>query len=219
MTTVAKNKNPALLLLPLAGIFIFVILFVIAMWVYPGGNPRNEQAKGFSLIHNYLCNLLSESTLGVINPSRPIAIAALFSIVAALALFWYFVPLFFERKSRYQKVIQYAGVFSMLSNLFLFTSYHDAAINISGIPCLIALLLTLRELYLAKQYGILQYGLVSLVAILAMMFVYYTKLGIYYLPIIQKIALLLSISWFIVLILLLYRKAKTNVYRQAFIAK
>ena len=64
-------KEPVLLLLPYAGMAIFVILYVIAALEYPGGSYAEPNVEGFSFWHNYLCDLLDKRAInGSINTAR-----------------------------------------------------------------------------------------------------------------------------------------------------
>ena len=52
------NKHYSILFIPLLGMLLFVILYVIAAYHYPGGSYVNPSQSGFSFRYNYLCDLL-----------------------------------------------------------------------------------------------------------------------------------------------------------------
>ncbi len=66
-----------LVLLPLYGIFLFFLLYVVAASLYAGGSQVDKTAKGFSLMHNYWCDLLADKAQNdESNAAQPIAISA-----------------------------------------------------------------------------------------------------------------------------------------------
>lgn len=67
------------MLAPILGVIIFVILYIIATLLYPGGSQIEKNAIGFSWVNNYWCNLLNESaTNGQPNSAKPVAMAGMF---------------------------------------------------------------------------------------------------------------------------------------------
>jgi hypothetical protein len=52
--------NRKILLLPPVGILIFILLYIVAAFFYPGGSEFDTHSDGFSWKHNYWCNLLNE---------------------------------------------------------------------------------------------------------------------------------------------------------------
>eukprot|EP01041_Mallomonas_annulata_P035984 gene35984-59008_t len=53
----------------------------------------NQNAKGFSWVHNFWCNLLNETAInGEKNSARPIALVAMLVLSASLSLFWIIFP-------------------------------------------------------------------------------------------------------------------------------
>ncbi|MFN7116301.1 MAG: hypothetical protein ACK4TA_05840, partial [Saprospiraceae bacterium] len=46
-------------LTPLVGIVLFLVLYIVAAFYYPGGSNADHSAKGFSIVHNYWCDLLA----------------------------------------------------------------------------------------------------------------------------------------------------------------
>ena len=97
-----SSKRPVILLLtPLAGIFLFLILYIIAAWLYPGGSKVDPQASGFSVLHNYWCDLFDVVAYnGSANPSRPIALIAMIILTGSFALLWYVLPRLFTVSSK-----------------------------------------------------------------------------------------------------------------------
>src|SRR5829696_8591889 len=78
------------LLWPLAGIMLFVILYIFAAILYPGGSQADKRSIGFSWLNNYWCNLVNEKAInGQVNIAQPLAIFAMFILGLSLAVFWY----------------------------------------------------------------------------------------------------------------------------------
>ncbi|MCB0627307.1 MAG: hypothetical protein KDC43_26170, partial [Saprospiraceae bacterium] len=128
-------KSPAhWALLPIAGIGLFAILFLVAAGLYPGGSQHDPQAAGFSWAHNYWCHLLNDRALnGNSNPARPVALAGMFVLCSALAVFWYLLPSALDLGRWMARTVQVSGPASMTLALFIFTSYHDPLIVAASI--------------------------------------------------------------------------------------
>jgi len=199
-----KRQN-FFILIPCLGILLFVILYIIATLNYPGGSTADKTAKGFDWLHNYWCDLTGEiAKNGEINSARPIALAAMLILCSSLTFFWYYLPLLFNN-FRYNNVIRYCGILSMLIAMFLFTGYHDMVINIAGTLGCIALSFTFAGLYQNKLYNHFFTGLFCLVLILFNYFIYQTSYLRYLLPIVQKITFICFLSWICLMNIQIYR--------------
>ena len=61
-------------------------LVVIAIYLYPGGSSLDQNQSGYSLLHNYWCDLLDATAYnGQINIGRYFAMAA--GMLACIALY------------------------------------------------------------------------------------------------------------------------------------
>ncbi len=75
------------------GVFIFIVLYFIAAFLYPGGSTADKASGSFSLLNNYWFDLLSyKAKGGENNISRPIAITAMVVLCLSLSVFWYHLP-------------------------------------------------------------------------------------------------------------------------------
>ncbi len=156
----------------------------------------DAQAKGFSLLHNYWCNLFNERALnGAFNKGRPYAIASLITICLTLAYFWFFIASEFINSLFVKKLMQGLALFSLALTCFLFTPLHDEIINIAGFPAMVALALAIWGLYGSKEQKLGTLGLFCLVLFFVNGSIYYTTHFIEYLPIIQKFTILCFIFW------------------------
>ena len=194
--TQIKKVNRFCVLLPTFGTLIFVILYIIATFLYPGGSQVDKNSIGFSWINNYWCNLLNENAInGQPNSARFIALLGMFVLCLALSSFWLLFPSYTNFKNWGKLIIQISGIIAMAIGMFLFTKFHDAIINLAGLFGLIALAGTFIGLYKNKWYGLFYLGLVNLLLIGLNNYVYYTKGLIIYLPIVQKFTFLSFLIW------------------------
>jgi len=82
-----ETKN-AVILIPLFGALLFIIFYIIAITLYPGGSQADISSKGFSWMNNYWCNLLNEKAMnGEYNTARPFAIAGMLLLCISMAAF------------------------------------------------------------------------------------------------------------------------------------
>jgi hypothetical protein len=183
--------------LPVAGICLYIVLYVIATFMYPGGSDIDRASKGFSWLHNYWCELMaSHAVNGMPNDARPVAIGAFFVLAASLFLFWYRAPVLFNNSKTSYWLIRYTGIFSMVALLLFFVLPHDWAMNIAGIPGVVALFAVMAGLYKQRLPGLLWLGIVCVVLCALNNYIYYSTASMYYLPKIQKITFFLFLLWF-----------------------
>jgi hypothetical protein len=191
-----KHLNSYIKLLPLAGICIFILLYIVAAFVYPGGNYLDLNSEGFSILHNYWCDLLNgKAQNGEINTSRPFAITAMIILCTSLMVFWYYVPKAFSIGTLYKAAISISGIISMIIGMFIFTSYHGEAITYAGLFGGIAFIITFFGLYKSRWYKLFWLGIFCLVLGAVTFTIYKTRAGLIILPMIQKVTLLLCLVW------------------------
>ncbi len=196
-----------LVLVPIIGIFLFFLLYILAAYVYPGGSQVDKTEKGFSLLHNYWCDLLADKAKnGQSNAAQPIAISAMILLCASLVVFWYYLPKLFEPNIKNAKIMQRTGMSSMVISAFLFTSYHDAVINLAGTLGIIALLLTFINLYKSRFYKLFAVGVLCLMLCFFNYFIYETKIYLSLLAVTQKISFVLFLGWLGVIDFYIYKK-------------
>ena len=186
---------------------LFVLLYVVAAWYYPGGSNADSSATGFNLSTNYWCDLLGRyAKNGQLNPGQPFAMVAMLMLCLTLGYFGYVTPSVFDYSKRLRSVLQTAGVGSMAIAPFIFTSYHDAVINLAGIMGIISMLGTIIGLYKRRYISLFLFGLVCIAVCGLNNYIYYTQHFIKQLPIIQKISFLLILFWFNLVSVVLCRK-------------
>lgn len=193
------RKRKLQLILPIAGILVFVLLYILASLHYPGGSQADPQSIGFSWINNYFCNLLNQTAInGQANQGQPFALASLVVLALSLGLFWWSFPNFLPLSQSQTKMIKIPGVISMIIACFLFTKInHDLITNTASLFGLIAILTSMWGLYQNKLKSIFVFGLFNLVLVLLNNWLYYDPSLIKYLPLVQKISFASVLIWII----------------------
>lgn len=128
--------------------------------------------------------------------AQPIGILALITLNSTLTLLWCRISYAIKTKVVLQQLILFCGIGSVLFSSFIFTNWHDLLIGISVLMRLIAILLTL---FLFKRQHIHQLGLLCVILIALNVTIYFTNVGIYYLPLLQKFTFVCVLLWFIIL--------------------
>ncbi len=178
------------------GIILYFLLFFIAAYLYPGGSQFDPEAIGYSWQHNYWCNLDNPIAFnGQLNTARPFAVSATIILCFTLAIFFYNFAHQINISQSWKSLIKFAGISSMLIALFIMTDYHDEATLVATIFAFIALIGLVRGLILNRFSNLLYFGLFCIILMAVNNFIYYTKLGIYYLPLLQKITFFIVLFW------------------------
>lgn len=194
-------------LAPVLGIGIFIVLYVIAALLYPGGSSVDRDAEGFSWIHNYWCDLLSKwAKNGQPNAAWPVALTAMITLCLSLSLFWFFVPGLLNTGKHHYGIVQLSGIASMMLAIFIFTNYHDFIINAAVFFGVVALSGTYVALYRSKAYKTLAFGVFCLILVLLNGYIYYTKYLIFILPLLQKVTFFLYLLWILSINLKLFSR-------------
>lgn len=205
----SKAARTSWLLAPIAGIGIFIGLYLVAALLYPGGSQANPQGIGFSWMHNYWCNLFNtEAINGQPNPARPVALPAMLILCGSLALFWYQLPALFAFSKSGSRMLQGSGILSMTLAGLIVTPYHDLFINLAGLCGLVALIYTFTGLYRQQYKGLLGSGCGCLALMGLNNYIYYTRDHLYWLPSLQKVTFAFFLSWVCLLTWQIYRTRK-----------
>lgn len=186
--------NPSVI--PLAGIGIFLVLYVVAAHFYPGGSDADRFHRGFDWLNNYWCDLIAKNGKnGIPNAARPIALTAMIILFSSLSVFWFRLPDFFHENRFTRLLIGYTGLFAMTMLIFVFTKQHDIVIFIGGSVSSISFAGTLKELYTNRWHSLFRLGCFCLVLILLNFYSYLSGWLIFLLPLIQKVTLLFFLGW------------------------
>lgn len=192
-----KRTENIWVLTPILGTILFVVIYFVATFFYPGGSQVDKNSIGFSWTDNYWCNLLMEDAInGQHNSAKPIALTGMFVLCLTLSIFWFEFPRQIKIGKNTKLTIQISGILAMAVAFFLFTNFnHDFVTNLASIFGLIATVGTFVGLYKTKWFKLFAFGLVNILLVGMNNYVYYTKGLIVYLPIIQKISFVSFLIW------------------------
>lgn len=209
MTIHKKRIHAIIMVLPLTGMLLFVVFYIIAAIYYPGGSWTSTTQTGFSFRNNYLCDLLDDHAInGAINSARVYARIALAFLCFSILVLWYYMPKLFTEKSKNQIVMSTTGMLSMVSTFFLASGVHDTIVRIAGVFGVIALLSSFVELYKVRHFKLLALGILSLLLLTANYYIYETGRLLDVLPLIQKITFTSFITWFMLINIAIYKRLK-----------
>jgi hypothetical protein len=182
------------------GILLFVIFFILAASHYPGGSNFDATSIGYKWNFNYWCELLGDySKSGVPNTARPFGFVGMVALAFSVSIFWYTVPKKIHENQLISVITSVTGILSMFFSAFIFTSVHDLVIFSAVICGSISFLLLFYGIYKTGSKHHFRSGVICLLMIFANCFIYITELGIEYLPSLQKITFLLTLSWIILI--------------------
>lgn len=176
---------------------MYLLLYLIATFYYPGGSSYDPKSTGFSWAHNFWCNLLNEPALnGESNSARPIAIVAMCVLAISLSLFWIIFARFAIKNYWIKGIVLSSGILSMLASLLLFSRIdHDLVTNMASALGCIATVGVLATLYKIKWKGLFAFGIINLLLVLLNTVLYYNKDWILFLPLVQKISFASFLIW------------------------
>ena len=211
MTTQTNRSKNIWVLVSIFGCVLFIILYIIAALLYPGGSETDKTAIGYSWTNNYWCNLLHDEAInGEPNTAKPVAIAGMFILVLALSGFWILFPRYINTNKAYRLIIQICGVIGMISSFFLIADRnHDLVVNIASGFGFIAVIGVLVCLYQTKWFWLFGYGLFNIFLIFLNNYLYHSG-KMFYLPIVQKFSFLSFLVWICCIEMKLYRRNVIN---------
>jgi len=206
-----KNKTKYLPYFPIFGLGIYIIIFTFAASLYPGGSINQPNADGYSFYHNLLCDAMDPITQrGVINKARFMAIISHLVLSFTMISFFHILPKIFPVKNRNTKLIAYFGIAAMTAFIFMCTKHHDLIVTITGILGTAAMIPFFIELQHFKNKGLKQIAYLCFSLSIIVFLIFETKIGFYYLPIIQKITFAVDSCWVIWSCLFVINKNKTS---------
>jgi len=189
---------------PIGGVLGFVVLYVVAAALYPGGTRDEPGRVGFSLVHNYWCDLLDQTTYaGVPNPARPIALAAMVVLCAGLAALWWGLPALFLHAPRRAMVVRAAAIGSFVAIPCVATRWHDAAVNVAGALGMLGFVCSYTALPQLQKAKLRVVTTATLLAALANYVMWQSGRGLSVMPVVQKVEFALFLCWMVRAALLL----------------
>jgi hypothetical protein len=179
----------------------------VAALQYPGGSANDPNYQGYSVFNNFLCDLMHPITeSGAINPARPMAILAHMVLSLTMVCFFYILPETLDIESKNASLIRWFGMITMSVFFFMYTQYHDLIVIFTGLFGTIALVPFFIELGKHSMRGITIISYTCLALSIIVYISYNTKIGIYYLPFIQKITFAFDAAWVIWVSLIVMKK-------------
>jgi hypothetical protein len=177
----------------LFGIIIAVALLVIATLYYPGDSQQNINSIGYSWQNNYLSNLFGAKAMnGRDNPSRPWAVCGMLFLAASFAVF--FIKFSKKLPSKTSAgIIKYCGTGAMVFVFLAVTPYHDIMITIGGTLALISIFYITIFVFTSTLHWLIILCVVCMLVAYACNYIYYTRSNLEILPVVQKIALSVTI--------------------------
>ena len=108
-------------------------------------------------------------------------------------------------------MISLFGVAAMSALVFMYTEYHDLMVTITGVLGTIAMISFFIELKQIKNKGLKNIAYLCFLLSIIVFLIFETKIGFYYLPILQKTAFAVDSCWVIWSCLVLINNNKTAV--------
>lgn len=198
-----RFQRKALLSIPLWGFVLFSLMYIIAAYLYPGGSADDPVSKGFSIRHNYWCNLLNDPAInGEPNPGKIFAIAGMVFLSSGLIVFWYSLPVFLNGSKLIGKALRFsAALTAVFIGLLPGPWSHDMITNLASGTGLIAVICTLILLKNCHWWFLFSFGIVNILLVALNNYFYYSTDLIRYLPVLQKVSFLSFIMWLVAIVI------------------
>jgi hypothetical protein len=162
---------------------------------YPGGSQHDKNSVGYDWKNNYVSNLFEAKAVnGADNASRPWAMFGMLLLCVSFAFFFIEFPKKISSKGA-ASVIRYCGVGAMLFAFLAVTPYHDTVITAASALALLSMFYITVFLFKTKLHLLKILSIVLLLTSYSCNYVYYTRSYVEFLPLLQKIALVITIIW------------------------
>ncbi len=185
-----------IVLIPIFGIICSLILYFYAAALYPGGQAFDKTAIGYSHLNNFWCDLFDQMTYsGLFNPARPYAVTATLILPLSFLVFWFNIPVLFQKQKALALVVRVCGGLSMILMSFIFTSYHNRVINFAAIFGFAALFTTQWALYKSGERRLLLISILAIVFLTANFLMWKTEFELPLMARIQKAAFVSLFVW------------------------
>jgi len=184
--------------LPVIGIGAFIVLYLCAASMYPGGTRLDHHTRGYSHISNYWCDLLDNvSYSGRINRGRPFAILATIILPISLVPLWFQIQLLFCDGCIARWVVRIAGPASMMFSTLVFMPVHDLVINLASILGLVAFAATMQGLVGMRRITLVGIALVPTGLGIANYIMWQSGSYLSAMPIVQKASFVSFFIWIV----------------------
>jgi hypothetical protein len=186
---------------------LFVLCYLVAAGLYPGGSWNDPGQTGFSWRHNYLCDLLDTNAVnGMLNTGRYWARVALAFLCLGLMVLWYHLPLLTKGPAWFKNLLRYSGMAALGTSVFLRADTHDLTVRIAGVFGGVALCFLLMGLWRKGHKNFVMVGGWCLGMFLVNYTIYETGDYLHALPLIQKITFSSFLAWFAWMDVLLWQQ-------------
>lgn len=183
---------------PVFGVVTFVLLYLQAAALYPGGTALNEGVDGYSFWANYWCDLLDTvSYSGGINHGRPFALLATVLLPLSLVPLWLQLPRLFPERSLGRRIVRLAGPASMFLATLVFTPFHDQVVNLAALLGLAAFTSTIVSLAKEQRSSLVKLAWLPMGLGLLNYAMWTSGSFLWAMPTVQKLAYLSFCVWVI----------------------
>lgn len=165
---------------------------------------------GFNFYTDYWCDLYKAKTpTGKTNPAT--LYAKLATIIGALSLifFWLAIPGYFMKSLMKKTIAQTCGIAALVAASLLFTSFHDLVIPLGSGLGVVAIFLLMSSL--RKWKTLYRLGFSVIVLAFVCNSIMYTRIADLYLPVLQKIAFIVTVIWAILVARIVLKGKSLNV--------
>lgn len=185
------NKN-----IVLFGFTLSILCLIAASRNYPGGSPKDPDSIGFSWAENYISDMLEYKAVnGADNPARPLAVAG--AVLMGLSTGLGFLR--FSRKLALKKlsvVIKYGGLLMACSAaLVTIPVLHFPLVNVGIVVNLLVSFYITVTLFKSRLTALKVLSVLFLASFYGAAYMFSTRSGLEYMPLVQKITHLFQIVW------------------------
>jgi len=192
----AKIPSKLYYWIPIIGINCFVLLFIYASLLYPGGSQKNPNSIGFSWLHNYWCNLMNPiAENGAVNHGSSIAISAMMILCGSLSVFFWQFAKAMEHSAFWKRMIQFGGMLSMLFASLIFSKHHDLMTILSSLFGIFVVIGIIQSIYKSEMQFYKISGVSCIILLGLNNCIYYSEYGLHLLPLLQKITFGVVLIW------------------------
>lgn len=172
-----------------------LLLLFIATLVYPGGSTIDHNTLGFNWKHNYISNLFAQKAInGSDSTSRYWAMGGMLFLSVSFGLFYNDFSAKIPQK-RDASIIKYFGIGAMIFTFLAVTPYHDSMITVADTMSLVSNFYITVYVFKTSLHLLKILCLLCLTAAYTCTFIYYTQNFLLFLPILQKMSLVINIVW------------------------
>lgn len=178
------------------GLIVFVLIFVGASTFYDGGSKIYPQKKSWDWVHNYWCDLIWPTTI-LEEPNRTSKWGITANSILCLSMILFFISFarVYSPTNFWLYVTSISGTIAMICAMLIFSKFHDKIIGLillTVIPAVIGVIYGL--IYFERKTAII-WGVIALISIIINVFFWYSKTNERLLPLYQKIAFVVVLSW------------------------